>query len=228
MLIRTPSQRGVSLVELMVAVAVGFALLMLITQIFVHQAAANTDLLKGTRLNQELRAIMDLSVRDIRRAGYWGSAISSAWYEGTPGVSANPLNAITVGDTVNPGTATAASSIRYAYDVNGDGAIDDSENVMIRLNNGAVEMVQGIANPTTTQLSDPGSTVITALTFSIAPTTVTVACVVSGSNPTLTIRQITIALTGRLASDPTVTRSMQETDRIRTDYITGACPAAVS
>jgi Tfp pilus assembly protein PilW len=227
MLTRARVPRGISLVELMVAIAVGMALLLLITQIFVNQVAANTILLKETRLNQELRAIMDLSVRDVRRAGYWGTAISGAWYESSPGVFANPLNSITIGDSLNPGDAVSGSSMSYSYDVNGNGAIDDDENFTIRLNGNVVEMVQGIATPVTTPLSDPGSTLITGLSFSIVPATVAVSCVASGTNPTLTIRQITIALTGRLASDPTVVRSLQDTDRIRADYVTGACPSSV-
>jgi len=212
----------------MVAIAVGLALLLLVTQIFVNQVVANTNLLNVTRLNQELRATMDLSVRDIRRAGYWGHAMAGAWYEGTPGVSTNPLNSITIGDVVDPGTATSGSRISYSYDVNGNGAIEDDEMFTIRLNGSVVEMVQGTATPITTQLSDPGSTIITGLTFSIAPATVSVSCVKSGSNPTLTIRQITIALTGRLASDSNVTRSLQESERVRADYIAGACPSPVS
>ena len=228
MLNRASTQRGVSLVELMVGIAVGFALAMVITQVFVNQVVGNTNMLKETRLNQELRAIMDLAVRDIRRGGYWGNAISGAWYDGSPGVATNPLNSITVGDTVNPAAATSGSSVGYSYDVNGDGTIDDAENFTIRLTGSVVELVQGITSPTTTSLSDPGTTTITALTFTIAPATVGIACVVAGSNPALTVRKITIALTGRLADDATVTRSMQETGRVRTDYIVGACPPIAS
>lgn len=227
-LIRKKLQRGLSLIDLMVGMAVGFVLLMAITQFFVSQVVGNTNMLKATRLNQELRAVMDFAVRDIRRGGYWGNAASGVWYEGSPGVTTNPLQSITVGTTADPATATSGDSIKYSYDVNGNGTLEDSETFTIRLNAGAVELVQGIANPTTTQLSDPGSTTITALTFSVTPATVTVACVVAGSNPALTVREITIALAGRLESDATVTRTMQETIRIRADSIVGSCPAVIS
>ena len=233
MLIRPLRQRGVTLIELMVSIAVGMFLLMAITQFFTGQIIGNADLLKVTRLNQELRAIMDLTVRDIRRGGYWGDAMRGVWYEGSPGVTANPLQSITVGSTLNPdSTAAVGGSLTYAYDVNGDGTIGDDENFTIRLNttNHSVELVQGINTVTTTPLSDTGTTTITALTFSpeLFPAPVTITCVVPGSNPVLTVRELKISVTGRLSSDATVTRTMQETVRIRTDYIVGACPPVIT
>ena len=218
MLTRRVLQRGVSIVEMMIGIAVGMFVVMVITQFFVGQIVGNSDLLKTTRLNQELRTIMDLTVRDIRRDGYWANAISGVWYDGSPGVTTNPLQSIVIGSTVNPATTTSASSVKYSYDVNGNGTVEDSENFTIQLNNNAVELVQGILNPTTTTLSDTGTTTITALNFSFAPAAVTVGCIVAGSNPVLTVRELTISLTGQLTSDPTVTRTMQETIRIRADF----------
>lgn len=228
-----------TIVELMVGVVVGFIAVMAVTLFFVNQMGSNRDMLNVTRLNQELRAIMDLTLRDIRRAGYWGNAISGVYYEGIPGgtVTANPGSSITIGGTLNPSVATNGTSIQYTYDVNGDGAIADDENFKIWLNNGAVELVQGINAPTTTVLSDTSTTTITGLTFrttsfdsgdegtEAAPTTVTVSCIVAGSNPTLTIREIAISVTGQLTRDTSVTRTMQETVRIRADRIAGSCPA---
>jgi type II secretory pathway component PulJ len=228
MLTRCASERGVSIVELMVSIAVGMFLVMALTQFFVGHIVGNADLLKATRLNQELRAVMDLMVRDIRRTGYWGNAVSGVWYEGSPGVATNPLQSVTIGSTANPATATSGTSVTYSYDVNGNGTVEDSENFTIRLNNNAVELVQGITNPTTTTLSDTGTTRITALTFSFAPAAVNVTCVVAGPTPSLTIRELTISVAGQLTSDSTVTRAMQETVRIRADRIIGTCPAVVT
>jgi type II secretory pathway component PulJ len=217
MLIPRPLQRGMSLVELMVGIAVGIVVVLAITQFFVGQFISNTDMLKATRLNQELRAVMDLTVRDVRRGGYRGDAIRGVWYEGTPGVTPNPLQSITIGSTVNPTASTSGTSIAYSYDINASGTVEDAENFTIQLNNNAVELVQGITSPTTTQLSDPASTTIANLTFTLDP-----RCV--DSAPVLTWREITIALTGRLASDATVTRTLHETVRVRADHLGNPCP----
>lgn len=232
-------QRGASVIELMVGVAVGLIAIMFVTQFFVGQLVSNTATLKATRLNQELRMIIDYTARDVRRASYWGNAIRGVWYEGTPGITANPLQSITVGTTPNPSVATTAETISYTYDVNANGVIDDNENFTIRRTVlgsgvGVVEVVQGINAQTITPISDPGSTTITGLTFSTtaagqnaaaAPATVNVTCIVAGSSPVLTVREIIVTVSGRLTDDPAVARTMQETIRIRADRIVGTCPA---
>ena len=44
---------------------------------------------------------------------------------------------------------------------------------------------------------------------------VTISCAATGSNPVLTVREIMITLTGQLANDASVTRTLQESVRIR-------------
>ena len=68
----------------MVGVAVGLIALMFVTQFFVSQLISNTATLKATRLNQELRMIIDYTARDLRRASYLANAINRVWYEGMP------------------------------------------------------------------------------------------------------------------------------------------------
>jgi Tfp pilus assembly protein PilW len=235
-------QRGASVIELMVGVAVGLIAIMFVTQFFVGQLVSNTATLKATRLNQELRMIIDYTARDVRRASYWGNAIRGVWYQGTPGVTANPLQSITVGTPpggTDPSVATTADTISYTYDVNANGVIDDNENFTIRRTVlgsgvGVVEVVQGINAQTITPISDPGSTTITGLTFSTtaagqnaaaAPATVNVTCIVAGPSPVLTVREIIVTVSGGLVDDPAVIRTMQETIRIRADRIVGTCPA---
>lgn len=220
-------QRGSTLIQLMIGILVGFIVLMAVTQFMAAQLASNTNVLKATRLNQELRSVMDLVVRDLRRSAYWENAISGVWYEGSTGVVANPLQSITVGTTADPAVQTTANSITYSYDVNGDGSLTAATDTFtIQLNNNAVELVQA---GTATQLSDPASTTITTLSFDYAPIhDATVTCTLPGSTPTLTVREIRITLTGQLASDSTVTRTLQDTVRMRGDRITGTCPPVVT
>jgi prepilin peptidase dependent protein B len=226
MLTQRSLQRGATIVELMVGLTVGFVVLMLITRFFLTELTSNTELLKVTRLNQELRSVMDLTVRDLRRGAYWGNAISGVWYEGSTGVVANPLQSITVGTTVDPAAALSGSSITYSYDVGSDGALNGATDTFtIQLTGDTVELVQaGLVTP----LSDTRSTAISALTFAITPAAVTVSCVGTGSNPILTVREIAITLTGNLKDDPTVTRTLRETVRMRGDNIAGSCPPVIT
>lgn len=65
---------GLSLVELLISLAVGLMLLSSVLGIFGATIKSEGDNLRATRLNQEVRRIMDVIDRDIRRAGYWALA----------------------------------------------------------------------------------------------------------------------------------------------------------
>ena len=67
-------QKGYTLVELMVAMALGLVVVAGVSAAYLGTLRTNADSLKMMRLNEELRAIMTLMVRDIRRAGQWGVA----------------------------------------------------------------------------------------------------------------------------------------------------------
>ena len=85
------SQRGLSIIELMVGVAVGLFVAGGAAKLFVDNLSNNRRMLVETRINQDLRAVMDIMVGDIRRAGYWTTV--------TEGV--NPFT-ITTAPSTNP------------------------------------------------------------------------------------------------------------------------------
>jgi type II secretory pathway component PulJ len=64
-------QGGVTLVELMVGSAVGLIVLAAVLASYISVARSASEVLASAKLNAELRAAMDMMVRDIRRAGSW-------------------------------------------------------------------------------------------------------------------------------------------------------------
>ena len=64
-------QGGVTLVELMVGSAVGLIVLAAVLASYISVARRASEILASAKLNAELRAAMDMMVRDIRRAGSW-------------------------------------------------------------------------------------------------------------------------------------------------------------
>lgn len=64
-------QSGVSLIELMIGVAVGLIVIAATVASYVVIARSGSEILASAKLNAELRATMDMMVRDIRRAGSW-------------------------------------------------------------------------------------------------------------------------------------------------------------
>ena len=124
---------GFSLIEMMIASLIGLMLLAGITFIFSHTVKANTDILKTTHLHQELRAIMDIMVQDIRRSGYWADAVctvnasvlspdTAAGYCGGAAGQANPFDMM----AISPDN----TCIMYSYDATPNGILD-IEHIMV-------------------------------------------------------------------------------------------------
>lgn len=224
--LRRRSQRGISLTELMIGITVGLIVLSGSLALFSGHLRSNTTLLTTTRLNNELRGALDLIARDVRRASYWGDAQHGVWYPGTTAVLINPFSAIDTG---------TAGEITYRYDLDGDGLLGDAETFRIRRNagDGTVELLQlnaGGGVTSTTTLSDPDLTNITALTFAMNDRTATFTCLKAGAGPVaptppvIHVREVTVTLTGALRSDAAVTRTVTEAVRIRNDWSEGSCP----
>lgn len=74
---------GFSLVELMIGLTLGLIIISGVLGIFSNTVKNQSDNLKMSRLNQELRAVMDVMARDIRRAGYWAPAADATRPVGT-------------------------------------------------------------------------------------------------------------------------------------------------
>lgn len=212
-------QNGFSLVELMISITVGMLVLAGVVKIFSDSMGSNVDTLKTTRLNQELRAIMDIMSNDIRRAGYWAGAAAVVGAN-------NPFSTITINGTND--------CILYSYDEDSsaDAAVPSTEQLGFRLNAGAIEMRSNAALCDAggwQDLSDSNAITITALNFNNAATQCLnlsnstdsdcIATPALAGDTTVTVREIEITLTGQLSGDATVTRTLQQTVRIRNDAI---------
>lgn len=204
-------QHGVSLIELMVSLGLGLVLLLGMTSFLTTSLKSNTSTMKAARLDQELRAIMLLISRDLRRTGYWGNA-SSGVGVGSAAYS-NPFG------TVN--TATAGC-ILYSYDRNGDGSQGSDEKYGVLLSSGTVMLRSGGstynctpgANNTWEALSDSNVTSITTLTFSLASTPYYQS---GSSGPNVLSRTVTITLAGQLKNDSSVKQTLTETVKLEND-----------
>ncbi len=90
-------ERGFTVAELLVGMAVGLLVLLAVTSVYLTVLRSSSTNLDASRLNQEMAAIMNIMVNDIRRAGYWGGAATAF---NTPFI--NPFTAVeTASSTVN-------------------------------------------------------------------------------------------------------------------------------
>jgi prepilin peptidase dependent protein B len=225
------SQRGLSIIELMVGVAVGLFIVGGAIKLFVDMFSNNRRLLLETRVNQDLRAAADIIARDVRRAGYWGAA-STAFSGASP--APNPY--------ANYGSI-GTNSIDYAYD-RGAGASAAG----FSLSGNQIFMTIGAASQ---PLTDAGTVRITRFEItnsasatqwfdvaqncsciSIAASSAGGGCTEaemlalaagSASRPQIGLRWVDIVIEGESSTMPSVRRQVVESVRLRNDQIRGAC-----
>lgn len=186
-----PRQRGLSLIELMVAMAAGMIVVAGVTSVYISTLTSSSGTLKQSRLNQELTTVMSVMSNDIRRAGIWQGAggalystpqsnqFSSSGNTALTIVNRSSNTAVDPFGAAWPGTSSG-DCILYAYDSPGSGTLgtlDNSDIVGFRLNSGVVQMrTQGDTSTTNNDLcttgtwndmSDAEAITITALSFDL-------------------------------------------------------------
>jgi len=220
------SQRGLSMVELLVGVAIGLFIAASAATLLASNLRENRNLLIESRLMQDLRTAADVVTRDLRRSGYWGAATDGIWTPGAVAVTANPYQALAPNHA-----ASDVVSFRFSRDVTENNVVDSNEQFGFRLRRGAVELQLGDGN--WQALTDPGTVVVT--TFSVTPHTDSVSlaamcalpCPAGGAAscpPTQQVRSLVVTIAGRAAADAAVNRSISTSVRLRNDPVSGACP----
>lgn len=208
-------QQGYTLLEMLIGIGLG--LFLLANGVFMYSSIVHSyyGLLSVNRLDQQLRSAMNLMVQEIRRAGYSSNAIGN--------VKTGTNNNVFMANNTDLTTPTS-SCILFTYDV-------DSTGILPALNSSDYDKRFGFRLSGTTlqsrpltynsfncngndweNLTDSNLIQITSLTFTITPTVVTL-----NTTNTLTIRTVTISITGNLSNDTSVTRTITGTVRVRND-----------
>lgn len=230
-------QRGLSLVELLVGVALGlFIVAGAVTLAVSHLRDARRQVLES-KVNQELRAAADLIARDIRRAGYWHNATKGVWQgAGSTAMTSN----------YSPVTASSDSLV-FSYARDDNDALDGNEQFRIervvdsasgrgvlRFNNGSG--LQPITDVNTVNITsfDPDDSMGMADTERLClvkycPNSTVTTCPAGAANtyPALHVRTYTIRIAAESAVDSNVKREIVETVRLRNDLLVNVngCPA---
>lgn len=243
---RQSAQRGLSIIEFMVGVAVGLFVVGGATKLFVDFLGNNRRLLLETRVNQDLRAAADLIARDLRRGGYWRNALAGVSTDPLVAPVPNPHRAV----TYNAGTNVLSYS--YAKDGNNTFVANTVEDFGIQrvvdINGVGVVQLRTANNWRT--ITDPGTLDIAVGGLGITETPARVVdlwdacpCLVELTcqppqfagpvpgpqgtyfldRPRVTIRQYQLSITGT-APGTAVTRTITEMVRVRNDMVDGTCP----
>lgn len=213
-------QKGLSLLELMLALFLGTILLTISAQIFVTGTQHGRETSNAARLYQELRTAMDIMSNDIRRAGYWGSARNDLG----SGANNNPFMDANTNISVNGSN----NCILLSYDRNSDGSLPavgtgDDERYGYRLSNQAIQARPASANFSCTaannswvNITDPNIVNVTQLTFTLTTKEVDLP---TGTTPAskIRLRYVDITIAGQLKNNPAITMTLNQHVRIRND-----------
>ncbi|MGM9480387.1 PilW family protein [Roseateles sp. NT4] len=238
-------QRGVSLVELMVGVTVGLIVTAGAALVATQQINEHRRLMLEVQLQQDLRVTAELLQRDLRRAGYRGVPASGVW-EPERGAGAIPAKEA----ASSPYTAASANPAgdefyyRYARTVPGTTAINASnvvasnEQFGIRWNSStkALYLQLGMSNgqPNWQPITDPDLVLVQHFSANVATLNVPLddlcdpSCTAAGTCPTQAVRLVNFTITAVARSDSRVRRTLNVSEKIRADAISGACPSAAA
>jgi prepilin peptidase dependent protein B len=233
-------QRGMTLVELMVGIAVGLFVVAGATKLLVDNLINNRRLLVETRVNQDLRSAADLIARDLRRAGYWRNS-------GDVGIGTSTLNPYSA--IANTTTDLTTGELTYTYDRDGNSATNDVDQGGFRVNAGTLEMLNGangwqaVTDIGSMQIVAPATLTVTTKSVNLSASCPCLSALTCKANsfldpdpdtgatgvnyanrPQVSVREYDLRLTGRAPSDTNVTRSIRETVRVRNDEPSGGCP----
>lgn len=193
-------QSGLTLIEMMIAMVLGLFVTGAIITLFLVTLKANGDDMKMVRLNQEMRAIMTLITRDIRRAGFWG------------GTTASPLSFEVEWDD-----GDELDTITFSYDANSNG-IDDgvSEDFGYRWTGvgNPIEMLDTAGNWTGLTVNDELN--VNGLEFVVGMTT--------AADGATQIRAVTVTFDANSASDEAIRKELIEVVRLRNEVLKPLTP----
>lgn len=207
-------QRGLSLVELMVGVAVGLFIVAGATMLAATQLSSNRQLLLETQVQQDLRAAADIITRELRRAGHRPEAHKLIWSAATP--TTEPLPNLRAGLEQPPRTGDVVS---YDY----ERFSGDPGNFGYQLASGVIRQRIGT---TTQDLTDRNTIRVTA--FSVDLQTVAseqLACprLCTGNSqscwPTVKLVDAVVSITAQAANNAELVRTVVSRVRLRNDGV---------
>lgn len=223
----TPRQRGLSLVELMVGVTIGLFILAAATLVVTSQLGDNRRMLTDTQLQQDMRATVDIAVRDIRRAGFDGRSWMTVWASPVAQSLTNYYATVIAEQDANKGDSLVyqRSNVTGRLGLNDDGKVADDEWAGFRFNAaaGTVEMMVG--NKNWQALTDASVMKVTQFDITYTARALPLPCgdqCQRGPNDCpldLLVRDVAVVMSAQSAHDANIKRSVASSVRLRNDIL---------
>jgi type II secretory pathway pseudopilin PulG len=208
-------QRGMSIVELMVGIAVGLMVTAAASLLMSGQLVENRRLVIETQMQQDLRAALDIMSRELRRSGSNSEVpvLASIWYPGGPSAGRNDTAdelGISGGQINYWYTTPTALAGPFGYKKDGT-------------------VLRTFLGENWQELTDPNIMSVTAFTPTITPEPTAAAVVLpcpklcsDGTTncwPRHQVRTARLEVEAQAKRDSTVKRAISGTVRLRNDYV---------
>lgn len=217
---RRSKQNGFSLIELMVSLLIGMVVVAAVGSVAMNGLVANSANSQVLRLNQELRAAMDLMVRDVRRAGHVCN------YPSIIGAGVEFKNTATV--------ESDGVALTYQYELcNADRSLASTVYTGYRLESGKLQTCQKSAakcnvgaSDDWVDLTDTNAVKINTLTFCYQPSDPD-ECLdeppedakVTNFGGQVVVKSLKVTLEGALAKNAATKRKVTEIVMVRNDEV---------
>ena len=226
-------QKGLSLIELMVAMVLSIIVVGAIVALMSNSLGASKTTIQSTRLVQEMRDGMQIMTRDLRRAGFDADAYD-AINPGTNSFAYNNFSDITITPDTNPDPDNQFECILFSVDRSNAGAPTAGDQtgfrvaqvngvgvLQVKVNNaGACNDAADSAN--WPAITDVESVNITRLSFDDSESFTSLVRTRDTDNDgtpdvqdELTTRKIKVVLEGQLLRDATIARRFEDEVKIR-------------
>jgi prepilin peptidase dependent protein B len=134
--------KGYTLVELLVALAIGVVIMFGVTTTFVGSLKTSTASIHQAQFGQEVRATMNLITRDLKRAGYSATASNDVGFNTfnndflrtVTGENIRLWSGVTGTTEIPLSDSTVGTCVTYSYDIDEDGTIDTNERLGFKFN----------------------------------------------------------------------------------------------
>lgn len=206
-------QAGFSLMEAMISLALSTVVVAGMVALMGNSMGTATRLTEMTQLTSELRNVMSMLTRDVRRADYVADAALTCY--GNPTCPATML-----ADSL---TIVGNQCISYDWDYDKDSDKTDDTPGGFRLSGSVIEMYVGgwVEDPCGTDanwlpVTDPNVVQITTFNVSDAQS-FSGSATVGATTLTQTVRQLNVVIEGRLVLDQGITRRIEDVIRVRND-----------
>ncbi|WP_425257870.1 PilW family protein [Rubrivivax sp. RP6-9] len=213
-------QRGLSLVELMVGIAIGLVVVAGAALVASSQISDTRRLLLETQLQQDLRAAADIITRELRRAGsnaHSNFALATVWLPPALSAGTNLFTDLTPTSLAS----TPGSEVGYRYYRTAGASIPVFG---FKLSGGVVEF--NLDGTSWQPLTDERVLRVTAFTVTqnngpAVPLACAKECAGGGTAcyPTWQTRELVVDIVGEAVADPTVQRSIRAVAKLRNDVL---------